>query len=103
MRKEKSDLTLTEKDKADLLEMGFLEDDFRQIQDATLSKYTSYTLHEKGSKHGKRISCEEAIRLLGRWTWLTGIARSAFHYSACRGPDDGSFFVLFDSSRLFKD
>ena len=103
MRKEKSDLTLTEKDKAYLLEMDVPAEDFRQIEEVALPKYTRYTLYENESERGKRISRAEAIRLLGRRTWLSGLSRSAFHYSACRNIEGGQSFILFDSSRYFKD
>ena len=103
MRKEKSDLTLTEKDKADLLALDVPPEDFWQISEAALSKYTKYSVYAKGSEKGKRISRNEAIRLLGRKEWLSGLSRSAFHYSACRDTLDGASFVLFDSHKLFAD
>ncbi len=96
-------MKLTETDKADLLSMDVPAEDFPQIEDIAQAKYTRYMLYENGSERGKRISCEETIRLLGRRAWLSGLARSAFHYSACRGPDRGSFYVIFDSRRYFKD
>ena len=94
-------MTLTEKDKADLLAMDVPAEDFQQIEEVAQTKYTRYMLYENGSERGKRISREETIRLLGRRVWLSGLARSAFHYTACRGPDGGTFFVIFDSRRYF--
>lgn len=93
----------TDADKAHLLEIyggdeACLADDLSQIEEAaTRTAYTYTPYHELGSK---RIGVEEAIGLLGRGTWLSGLVRSAFHVTAVRCADDGS--VLFDSSRLFK-
>ena len=89
-------MTLTEKDKAPA-------EDFQQIEEVAQTKYTRFTLYENGSERGKRISREETIRLLGRRTWLSGLSRSAFHYSVCRNIEGGQSFILFDSSRFFKD
>ena len=96
-------MTLTEKDKADLLAMDVPAEDFQQIEEVAQTKYTRYMLYENGSERGKRISREETIQLLGRRVWLSGLARSAFHSSACRGPDGVAFFVIFDSHRYFMD
>jgi len=89
-------MKLTEKDKDLLSSWGYTERDFPQIEEATYSTKTKYELE------GKPIDREEAIRLLGRLTYLSGISRSAFHWSAARETDDGRV-VLFDSSRLFKN
>ena len=96
-------MRLTEEDKADLLAMDVPAEDFQRIEEVAQTKYTRYTLYENGSERGKRISREETIRLLGRRVWLSGLARSAFHNSARRGPDGGPFFVIFDSHRYFMD
>ena len=96
-------MKLTEKDKEDLLAMDVPPEDFRQIADAAQLKYTKYSLYAKGSERGKRISRDDAIRLLGRKEWLSGLSRSAFHFTACRDTLDGASFVLFDSHKLFAD
>jgi len=49
----------------------------------------------------KKISREDAIKILGMETYLSGIARSAFHWSACRENEKGDI-VSFDSSKLFE-
>ena len=89
-------MKLTKKDKDLLFSWGYTERDFPQIEEATRSAKTKYKLD------GKPIGRAEAICLLGRLTYLSGIARSAFHWSAIRETDDGRE-ILFDSSRLFKD
>lgn len=76
-------MKLTKKDKNYLLSVGHLEDDFSQIEFAMQRKHTLYELEEKN------ISREEAIRLLGRERYLSGIGRSAFHFSAVQDTDDG--------------
>ena len=96
-------MKLTEKDKADLLSLGVPPEDFWQISEAALPKYTKYSVYAKESEKGKRISRDEAIRLLGRKEWLSGLSRSAFHFTACRDTLDGTSFVLFDSHKLFAD
>ena len=86
---------LTAKDRELLMSWGYEERDFQQIERATRKSNTSYTLG------GTPIDREEAIQLLGRENYLSGIARSAFHGSAARETGDGGN-VYFDSFRLFK-
>ena len=91
-------MRLTKSDKELLISWGFAEKDFSQIEEAFYKSKTKYKL---GSTP---ISREEAIRLLGRERYLSGIARSAFHFAAGRDvPNSMSGEVVyFDSSRLFK-
>ena len=96
-------MILTEQDKATLLAIGVPADDFRQIQEAALSKHTRYELYKNGEDKGKRISRDEAIRLLGRKEWLSGLSRSAFHFSAVRLVENSDLFVLFDSRKYFAE
>ena len=85
-------MTLTKKDKEFLRSIGYQGKDFLQIVYA--SGGTDYEYN------GSKISRKKAIDLLGRHAFLSGLARSAFHWSACQVAEDGSF-VLFDSSRWF--
>lgn len=86
-------MKLTQEDKAILLDMGHPESDFSQIEEAT--RKTTYEYCDR------EISRGEAISLLGRRTYLAGIARSAFHWSAVQyTPEEKP--VYFDSSSLFK-
>jgi len=96
-------MKLTEKDEAALLEMNVPAEDIPQIQEAALSKYTRYELYKNGEDKGKSISRDEVIRLLGRKEWLSGLSRSAFHFSAVRNIEDSVSFVLFDSRKYFED
>lgn len=88
-------MKLTNEDKAYLKELGYPEADFAQIEEA-IGK-TVYTLNFK-----KQITLEKALELLGRQTFLSGISRSAFHYSAVRHIGDSDVTVDFDSSKLFE-
>ena len=91
-------MKLTGEDKALLRQYGYADEDFPQIELAMQARYTKYKLGNTA------ISRERALGLLGRRKYLSGIARSAFHYTAARivGDDEESGVVYFDSSRLFK-
>lgn len=88
-------MRLTDQDKMWLRDIGHDEKDFSQIEDAMHKRYTTYELD------GEAISREQAIDILGRETYLSGISRSAFHYTAARKTDDGRT-VYFDSTKLFR-
>lgn len=88
-------MKLTNRDKEILRKWGYSEDDLKQIEEA--KRKTVYELNSK-----EKISCQDAIKLLGREGFLSGISRSAFHWSALRNTEDGNNFVSFDSSKLFK-
>lgn len=91
-------MKLTAADKKMLSEWGHPESDFRQIEEALQKSKTKYKL---GSTP---ISRDEAIRLLGQRQYLSGIARSAFHYTAAREVPMSTTgeTVYFDSSNLFR-
>ena len=93
-------MKLTKQDKATLKKWWRCnEEDFCQIEQVLQKRYTKYEYK------GAQISREQAIDLLGRETFLSGIYRSAFHYTAARpvsdDPADG--VVYFDSSAFFKE
>lgn len=88
-------MKLTNEDKKLLISWGFLEKDFAQIQTAFGKRMTTY---ECGNV---QIPREEALKVLGRERYLSGIARSAFHWSAVRDGEKGQE-IYFNSSRLFK-
>lgn len=90
-----ADGALTVADKELLRSWDHPESDFQQIEQAMQKSKTTYKMD------GKRITRDEAQTLLGRREWLSGIARSAFHFTAARKTADGKV-VLFDSSKLFK-
>ena len=88
-------MTLTKEDKEWLVSLGHREYDLPQIEAALHAKRTTYSLN------GKPINRAQAVRLLGREHYLTGISRSAFHYTAAQTAETGET-VYFDSYGLFK-
>lgn len=88
-------MKLSDSDKALLNGWGFAKEDIKQIEDALKKCNTKYKFR------GQRITRETAISLLGREVFLSGISRSAFHFSASRETPSGEF-VYFDSSAFFK-
>ena len=97
-------MKLTSEDKKILLKFGYPKEDFYQIERATTK--TTYEIYERNNNNKietnyKKISQSEALDILGREIYLSGISRSAFHNSACRDNENGQT-VYFDSSRLFK-
>lgn len=88
-------MRLGNKDKELLRSWEFEDRDFRQIEEALRGDKTTYMLDDR------RICHERAIELLGMRDFLSGIARSAFHWSAARGTTGGRV-IYFDSRKLFK-
>ena len=84
-------MKLTKKDKQLLISIGYEKKDFLQIEQAT-----SKTVYEHYPKMGVgwKITMQEAIDILGKKEFLSGIARSAFHWSAIRLAPDGSEVYL---------
>lgn len=95
-------MVLTKADKAYLLSINESEQYFPQIEEAM--EVTKYELTDADGRETIRsISRKEAIDLLGRETWLNGLDRSAFHWTAMRETKDGKGYVLLDSSALFRE
>lgn len=69
------------------------KDDLIQLQATILS--SKFSIEENGKE--KNISAEKAIEVLGRREFLSGIERSAFHYSASRPP---VYFNTYDRDKL---
>ena len=86
-------MKLNKEDKQLLKDWGYPEDDFRQIEEATTK--TKYELGDE------KISRTKVIEILGRELYLSGIARSAFHWSAYRTNENGQG-IYFNSSKLFE-
>ena len=86
MKKEEIKLTKEEKF---LKELGYLEEDFKQIKEA--KKNTIYT-----NTQGERLTQKQVLKILGLEGYLIGLSRSAFHWTSSK---DG---VYFDSSKMFK-
>ncbi len=77
-------MRLADSDKECLKAWGYPEQDMKQIEEG-------------------RISAEKASKLLGREAYLSGLSRSAFHWSASRDIGDSGNTVSFDSSSLFQE
>lgn len=93
-------MKLTNKDKEYLKKLGYTSIDFAQIEQATGK--TNYTLCDENSGKETTINREKAIEVLGREKYLSGISRSAFHWSAVRETETENIYVYFDSSKLFR-
>lgn len=85
-------MKLTKMDRELLIKWGYREEDLNQIEEATTK-----TVYEM---NGKKISQKKALEVLGREEYLSGISRSAFHWSSARNNNGDT--VYFDSSKLFK-
>lgn len=93
-------MKLTKKDKEYLLSIGHAESDFEQIEN--VAKYTKYDMFTKEDESiVTRITQKKAIEILGRNIYLSGLGRTAFHYSAVRYNDEGTIYVVFDGSKFF--
>lgn len=93
-------MKLTNQDKEYLKKIGYTNKDFSQIEQATGK--TIYTLCDENSGKETRINTADAIETLGRENYLSGISRSAFHWSAVRETKIKGIVVYFDSSKLFR-
>ena len=94
-------MKLTKNDKRLLNQWGCPCSYYPQIERAMNACITIYKIETE--KRTGKISRDEAIKVLGRERWLSGIARSAFHWSATRRSDDEKTIVYFDSSKLFRE
>ena len=83
---------LTDEDKKLLREWGYPEDDLDQIElEANVCEYTQCYK----SKPDRQITRDDAIRLIGRKEFLSGISRTAFHWNC--GRERGNRYVHFES------
>lgn len=95
-------MKLTDENKKMLAAWGYrYPADIAQIEAAMSEKKTNYTIIAKGQRE-RIIKRSEALQLLGEEIFLSGIARSAFHFTAARETADGKTTILFDSSKLFR-
>lgn len=85
-------MKLTEKEKTILKKWGHDESEIDQIQRAI--DLTTY------ERDGVDITEEKAKWLLGTTEWLSGLSRSAFHWTSYRLDRYGKG-ISFDSSKLF--
>ena len=88
--KPRTPFALTDEDKETLKRYGHDPRDFKQIEQC--ANESVYVLDYKES-----VPIEKALELLGRETFLSGISRSAFHWTAARETPDGKHSVHFES------
>lgn len=109
---DKHNLKLSDSDIEYLKKIGHTEEDIPQIEEALNN--TIYTLGNAGkSSDGNieipdeqddvEITAQEAREILGDEKFLSGLSRSAFHYTSGRWSDDDTKYVSFDSSKLFEE
>lgn len=78
-----------------------LAKDYAQLERA--ADITTYELCDAdGVNSIQPLTREEAIEKLGREVWLSGIVRSAFHWTAMRQTKDKQGYVFFNSKKLFQ-
>lgn len=77
-------MKLTNKDKKFLITIGYKTEDFSVIEETT--KHIKYELLPNGdkSKYAFRLNQKEVIEILGRDTFISGLGRATFHWSAVR-------------------
>lgn len=108
----KDDLKLSDSDIEYLKKIGHTEEDIPQIEEALNN--TIYTLGNAGkSSDGNieipdeqddvEITAQEAREILGDEKFLSGLSRSAFHYTSGRWNNDDTKYVSFDSSKIFEE
>lgn len=88
-------MILTLQERKRLGERLFSKNDIIEIERA--AKKTKYAIADGDGE--LPISRDQAIRLLGREGWLSGLCRSAFHINARRTAPGGET-VLFNSIEL---
>ena len=90
-------MKLTNKDKKYLITIGYNTEDFSVIEETT--KHIKYELLPNGnkSKYAFRLNQKEVIEILGRDTFISGLGRATFHWSAVRYTEtqQGTISIYF--------
>ena len=109
---DKHNLRLSDSDIEYLKKIGHTEEDIPQIEEALNN--TIYTLGNAGKssdgsieipdeQNDVEITAQEAREILGDEKFLSGLSRSAFHYTSGRWNNDDTKYVSFDSSKIFEE
>ena len=107
----KNNLKLSDSDIKYLKEIGHTDEDIPQIEEAlndTVYTVADVEKAEDGTtiipdeEDDKVITAQEAREILGDETFLSGLSRSAFHWTSGRYNADETKYVGFDSSKLFE-
>lgn len=96
-------MKLTIKDKKLLASWGERPEDIAQIERASKSNILELELEDLQTGKERKIGQREAIKILGRETFLSGLSRAAFHWSCSRQSEDDRFSVYFYCGKLFKE
>ena len=109
----KYNLKLSDSDIEYLKKCGYSGEDIVQIERAlNRTKYTVAPVETFGTpqkiiigdeSEDKVISAEEARKILGDETFLSGLSRSAFHWTSGRYNANETKYVSFDSSELLEE
>lgn len=91
--------TLSKQNKEIILSFGYPKEDLKQIEKAL--KYTDFEILTPAFNKDKKIDIQKAIEILGEKQFLSGMCRSAFHWSAVREGKNKER-IYFNSSKLFK-
>ena len=81
-------MRLTNKDKNYLISIGYTNEDFSAIENATKNIKYSLLFISDNKKQEIKLNQKQAIGMLGRKTFLSGIGRATFHYSAVRSNEE---------------
>lgn len=93
-------MKLTNKDKNYLISIGYLTEDFNEIENATRTMfYEMFFTNRDGIIPDVRINQKKAITLLGREEFLSGVARATFHSTAIRGAIIPNISVYFERKK----
>lgn len=92
--REGESMKLSESDKNYFKKCGYLDQDIPQIEKAI-------EVMQYEDENDKKVSRKYVLDNMDRETWLSGIGRAAFHWSAARETKDGKT-IFFDARKLFK-
>ena len=96
------DMVLQKRDIDLLKKWGYPDDDIPQIQEAI--NVSKYELHKADAPYSKvkDLTAAEEYEKAGREQFLSGIARSAFHWDSSRECEKNmKYTVWFNSRALF--
>lgn len=94
-------MKLTKAQKEYYKSMKWGDDDIKQLE--SMGKYCKLTLYDNNTdKKIKRITQKEAIAILGKETFMSGMERACFHWDASRTNKNDTLRIDFDNSSMFK-
>lgn len=93
-------MNINKKDIIVLKSWGTTDKEINQMKEAK-KQLKLFLTNIKTNTYDKRITQKEAIEILGREKFLSGLHRASFHCSVCRHNGDNS--IYFDDYDFFKD